>query len=442
MGKYQWHLFCLAGFGYTCDQVLAGLMLGSTFWGLGADLIGRKIAFNTTLLISSIFGLSAGGSPNFLAACCLLACCGFELGGNMPVDSIIFLEFLPSSHGYLLELFTVWWAVGQFIPAFALWGLISNFSSSADTPAGECQRADNMGWGYLLFTMGALTMVAWILRFFCFNLQESPKYLVAERRYSEAIKVLETVAAYNGTTQSLQVTDLEAVEHNSPIPNTTQRKATLARATELVNPAATIDHLRGLCATKEMTLSFFMVLLLWGMIGMANPIYNSFLPVYLAIHGAQSGDKRIPTTYRNLFITVICSIPGTVLGAWLINVRKIGRKGTLGVSLLLTGSFLFAFTTARTQGTILAFNCIISFTQFTIWGALYCYTPEVFPSIHRGTGTGLAAAFNRLCGLSGALITTYSGFTNVPPYIGAAMWLGADLLSFALTFATRNKASL
>lgn len=77
-----------------------------------------------------------------------------------------------------------------------------------------------------------------------------------------------------------------------------------------------------------------------------------------------------------------------------------------------------------------------------MWGALYCYTPEVLSTAHRGTGVGLAAAANRLCGLAGTLIVTYSGYSNVPLYLGACMWMGAGLLSFVLPFETRNKASI
>ena len=30
------------------------------------------------------------------------------VGGNLPVDSSIFLEFLPASHGYLLTVLSIW----------------------------------------------------------------------------------------------------------------------------------------------------------------------------------------------------------------------------------------------------------------------------------------------------------------------------------------------
>ncbi|EXJ79526.1 hypothetical protein A1O3_07805 [Capronia epimyces CBS 606.96] len=467
MGKYQWTLFGLAGYGWLCDQLwessvsnalpeianefqprrsgflivalMVGLILGASFWGLGCDLIGRRWAWNLSLLFACVFGLVAAGSNSWVTCCSLIALSGFGIGGNLPVDGTVFLEFLPGTHQYLLEILTVWWAAGQFIAAFASWGLLSHYSCSSDTPAGECRKADNMGWRYLFILMGGLTMIGFCVRFFVFRLYESPKYLVSLGKYEEAIDVLNKVAKYNGVTQSLTVEHLRAAEQNAE--STDHRREHFKRAVAHLGPRGW-NNIRVLWSTKKLALSFALVMLLWGMIGMANPIYNSLLPIYLQIHGAESGDSSTGTTYRNLLVTIVCSIPGTLLGGYLIGMKRIGRKGTLGFSLLLTGAFLFAFTTARTQGTILAFNCIISFTQYIMWGALYYYTPEVFPTFHRGTAVGLAASFNRVCGLAGTLITTYSGFTNVPLFLGASLWMAAGLLSFVLPFETRNKASL
>lgn len=273
----------------------------------------------------------------------------------------MFLEFLPGTHQYLLEILTVWWAAGQVIPAFASWGFLPNFSCSPDTPAGECRRADNMGWRYLFILMGGITLIGFLLRFVVFKLHESPKYLVSLGKLEEAIDVLNKVAAYNGTQQSLTVEDLQSAETFED--GTSRRRTHLKRTFSHLGPRGW-NNIRGLWSTKKLALSFCLVMLVWGLIGMANPIYNSFLPVYLAQQGAQAGDSRISTTYRNLFITIICSIPGTLLGGYLIGMKRVGRKGTLGVSLMLTGTFLYAFTSARTQAAILAYNCIIAFTQY------------------------------------------------------------------------------
>lgn len=53
--------------------------------------VGYRWSFNLTLLIAGVFGLSAGGSLNFVTLASLLAVVGVGVGGNMPVDSAVFL---------------------------------------------------------------------------------------------------------------------------------------------------------------------------------------------------------------------------------------------------------------------------------------------------------------------------------------------------------------
>lgn len=73
----------------------AGLIVGASFWGISSDFIGRRPAFNCTLLIAGIFLCAAGGALNFIAFSALWAVIGTAAGGNVPVDSMIFLEFVP-----------------------------------------------------------------------------------------------------------------------------------------------------------------------------------------------------------------------------------------------------------------------------------------------------------------------------------------------------------
>jgi MFS family permease len=47
----------------------AGLAVGALFWGLAADVIGRKWAFNLTCLITSVFGLLLVGLTIFAISC-------------------------------------------------------------------------------------------------------------------------------------------------------------------------------------------------------------------------------------------------------------------------------------------------------------------------------------------------------------------------------------
>lgn len=96
-------------------------MLGSSLWPMTADFIGRKPAFNITLALSSIAGLIGAGAPNFTAITTLCGIVGLATGGNQPVDSAIFLEFIPASHQYLLTMQSAFWSVGQAVAVLLAW---------------------------------------------------------------------------------------------------------------------------------------------------------------------------------------------------------------------------------------------------------------------------------------------------------------------------------
>lgn len=100
---------------YTTLITFIGLSIGSTFWGVASDIIGRRPAFNMTLLLCGAFGFATALGPNWPGTCALFLCMGLGVGGNLPVDGALFLEFLPTASNSLLTLLSVWWPVGQLI---------------------------------------------------------------------------------------------------------------------------------------------------------------------------------------------------------------------------------------------------------------------------------------------------------------------------------------
>ena len=48
------------------------LLVGALFWGITADIIGRKFAFNFSLLISAVFAIAAGGASSYVGWCSLV----------------------------------------------------------------------------------------------------------------------------------------------------------------------------------------------------------------------------------------------------------------------------------------------------------------------------------------------------------------------------------
>ncbi|KAL8861299.1 MAG: hypothetical protein Q9178_002171 [Gyalolechia marmorata] len=464
MGKYQWELFVLVGFGWAADNMwpiitslilpavalefnqskppllsLAqniGLLAGAIFWGFGCDIFGRRLAFNATIGVTAVFGLVAAGSPNFAAIGCFAALWSVGVGGNLPVDSAVFLEFLPGSHQYLLTILSIFWAFAQLLATLVAWPLLGyrTCSSEQSTP---CTRSQNFGWRYFLIAMGGFSMICFILRFVFFTLYESPKFLMGKGKDAEAVAVVQKVAVKNHKISPLSIADLEI--HDAEGQQGTDAAAALKRKLEKID----LEHVRALFRTSKLAYSTALIMFIWAFIGLAYPLYNAFIPYTLSSRGASFGDGSTYLTYRNSLIIAVLGIPGALFGGVLVEVPKFGRKGALALSTILTGVFLFGSTTARNSNSLLGWNCAFNFMSNIMYAVLYAYTPEIFPTKDRGTGNALTASANRIFGIMAPIIAIYANLeTAAPVYVSGALFIAAGVLVSLLPFESRGKASL
>ncbi|KAG6873000.1 hypothetical protein C0995_004132 [Termitomyces sp. Mi166 len=418
-----------------------GLLVGAVFWGVGSDVWGRKISFNITLLLIAIFALAGGGSPNSVSLCSFSAVWSIGVGGNLPVDSAIFLEFVPASHQYLLTVLSIWWALGQLLASLIAWPLIGNFSCAISTPP-ICSRSANKGWRYFLFTMGGFMFVLWMIRFFIFKLYESPKYLMGRGRDDAAVNVVHRVAEHNYTTSSLTLDDLTksgSLSSEKGRVMDTSAKGAIAR--KLAKFGA--GHVHSLFATRKLAYSTTLLIIIWAFVGLAFPLYNAFVPFYLATRGADFGDGSLYITYRNQVILSVIGVPGALLAGYMVELPILGRRGTLAISTVLTGAFILASTTARTSNALLGWNCAYSFTSNVMYGVLYAITPEIFPAKDRGTGNAITAAANRVFGVMAPIIALYANLTtSVPIFIAGAIFVVSGFIALLLPFESRGRASI
>ncbi|KAJ0346843.1 hypothetical protein KNSL1_007120 [Colletotrichum chrysophilum] len=426
MGPFQWKVFAMTGFGcapvrnefavkriaFLTVAKYVGLVICSTAWPMTADYIGRKLAFNVTLLIPAVSGLVGAGAPNFVAIATFCAFIGLGTGGNQPVDSAIFLEFIPATHQYLLTMQSAFWSFGQAIAALIAWPLIANFSCPSGLPAGECRYEDNLGWRYTYWAFGGLTLIMFLLRLL-FRVYETPKYLLGRGLDREAVEVVQKIAARNGGSTWITLEHFEAVDaelgvtHDATaasLPRLETRNV-MRRQLENFKP----EKILTLFSTPRFALSTTLVLFLWCSIGMAFPLYNSFIPIFLENKGASQGDSSLSTTYRNYAIQAVCGIPASILGGFTVDMKRIGRKDTGTFACVGTGVFLFLFTRATTPAGVTGFTCAIAFFQNLVYGLLYSYTPELFPAPVRGSANGLVALFNRMIRRQRSLETADDG---------------------------------
>lgn len=170
---------------------------------------------------------------------------------------------------------------------------------------------------------------------------------------------------------------------------------------------------------------------------MGYTLFNAFLPQYL------SNNTTVYETYRNYCITAAVGVPGPLVAGYMVDLKYIGRKGTLAISTMLTGVLLFCFTAATTPETQLVCSALESFTQMIMYGVLYAYTPEVFPAPNRGTGTGIASCLNRIAGLCAPIIAIYGGSdAKAPIYAAGALMLASFVAMCLLPIETMGKQIL
>lgn len=479
---YHLKLFCLNGMGYATDSQLsyvqatvavfvrkqfnqsfasdsealfAGMLTGAIVWGFSADIIGRKTAFNTSLLLSSIFSFLAGTMGNWGTYCLFVGLSAAAFGGNLVLDTTVFLEYLPSRYSWCVTFLALWWGVGQTIATLVGWAMLTY--SSCDTSADVCEAGENRGWRYTYFVNAAIVFVFSMLRLFVIELQETPKYLVCNGRDKEAVKVLQSMALKYKRTCSLTLEQLQscgnihvdvvptATEHGGFDPDSESEVESRKpqRQIQLQSWFSKIkSHLKLLFQNRKVARSTTLLYLSWLLLGLAYPLYANFLPIYLSNKGANVSASTTSGQYRDNVFPNIAAIGGPIIAGALLYFfpRRLGHRGTMAIGALCSMICFFAYTQVKTRPQNLALSSLVYIFIDTYYGCLYAYTPAVLPSAARATGNALAFGLIRGMSCFVPLIAYFADpKTSVPIWIcGAAVGI-IGCLSFLYPFEPSMK---
>lgn len=199
--------------------------------------------------------------------------------------------------------------------------------------------------------MGFLATLRFIVNPFLF-FQETPKYKLAKGDDEGAVANIQRMAKTYNRECSLTLEALQAC-------GTTNLQESPARKRFDVSEIA--FHVRGLFQTRDLAHSTLLLWLSWALIGLAYPLFNVFLPTYLASRGAQFNQLSADVTWRNYAIVNVCSIFGPLV-AGLMAATALGRKYTMVIGALATMAFSWAYSTVKSNEGNVAFACMITFT--------------------------------------------------------------------------------
>src|SRR4051794_569407 len=367
-----WHTDA-SSLAWVASAGFAGMAIGAAAGGLFADRVGRRSVFALTLLLYGVAtGLSAlSWSVGVLIALRFLV--GLGLGAELPVASTLVSEFAPRRiRGRMVVILEAFWAVGW--TAAALLGYLVIPSS-----------ADGWRWAFLVGAVPALwaAIVRW-------RLPESVRFLESQGRDEEAersVRWFESAARVPAPSAA-----------GTPHPTETAGR----RVADLFSPAL-----------RRRTLAVWLV---WFTVNFSY--YGAF--IWLPSLLVAAGFPLVRSFEFTLLIT-LAQLPGYAVSAWLV--ERWGRRGTLAVFLLgsAVAAALFGFgAVSGSEAWIVGAGMVMSFFNLGAWGALYAATPELYPTLLRGTGSGWAAGVGRIASILAPL--------SVPPLVA----LGGTAVAFAV----------
>jgi MFS transporter, putative metabolite:H+ symporter len=114
----------------------------------------------------------------------------------------------------------------------------------------------------------------------------------------------------------------------------------------------------------------------------------------VAAQRLRAAGVRFLQSYGYAFLLALAQVPGYFSAAWLV--ERWGRRPTIVTYLVATAAGTFLFALAPGTGLLLTGGIVMSAFSLGAWGALYAYTPELYPTVLRGTGFGAASGMSRI----------------------------------------------
>ncbi|MBA49054.1 MAG: MFS transporter [Paracoccus sp. (in: a-proteobacteria)] len=327
-----------------------GMFFGAWIFGRLADRIGRRNLLMATVAMDAVFGLASVFAQDFTWLLVLRFLTGAAVGGTLPVDYAMMAEFLPPrNRGRWLVWLEGFWAIGTIVIALTAW-IAATYGAAAP-------------WRWIFAIAAIPALIGVFLRLW---VPESPMYLVRQGRAAEAKAVVDRVLAANGM-------------------------RTLPAGAELI-PAPVPAGAERSIFSAILRMRTIGVMIVWFLVSVSYYGVFVWVPGQLATEGF--GFVR---GYGFLVILALAQIPGYALAAW--GVEALGRRATLMGFLILSAAGCFLFTLASGTAMIAGALILMSFALLGTWGALYAFTPELYPTHLRGTGMGTASAMARLGGI-------------------------------------------
>lgn len=340
-----------------------GFLFGAAIAGILGDRIGRRTVMMYALLFYSVFTVLAATAPSYEIFVAARVLAGLGTGAESAIIAPFLAEFVPAARrGWFLGALAGFFSFG-FVGA----ALIGRFV----VPTSD----QGWRWAQVLSAIPVL-MVLWWRR----SLPESPRYLLLRGRTAEAEQV---VADFERRAELATGSPLP------PVPAATAEDADADTEAEEGRRSPPVSDAVRFLWSHEMARRTAVVWTLWFVITFSYYGFFSWIPTLLIERGI-----TVTRSFEFSIIIYAAQIPGYFSAAWCN--ERLDRRRTIAIYLVGSAISAFVLSQVDTSVAIVAAGAILSFFLNGVYAGLYAYTPEVFPTWVRATGTGLSSAFGRI----------------------------------------------
>lgn len=378
----EWSLSSVV-LGRVFSAMVVGMLIGSLTFGVVADRIGRRAAFQITVAIFGVFSGLAAFAQNVQQLAIIQLLVGVGIGGFVPVDASVISEFMPTRHrGRIVSLWALFYPVGGLLAALSASLVVAEF-----------------GWR-VLFIIGAVPAVLVVL--LRRLIPETPRYLLRAGRGEEARQSYRWLAGRDAVEVEAQTTESEAATPQGSPVKTLLGKPLRARTLMIWT------------VWFGWSFSYFGILL--------------WLPTLLTKYRGM----RLSEVFAYMIGFMICGILGRITMSSVID--KVGRVTMIGLFGLCASVAVLFFGHSTDRVWLFVTGYVFAFFHDGGLSAIASYTPELYPTSARATGYGFAAGVGRVASIISPLIVGYVVNLDVS-YVFVVFACGYALAAGAAKFA-------
>ncbi|NXI33332.1 S226A protein, partial [Sterrhoptilus dennistouni] len=370
---------------------MAGVLVGALVLGGLSDRFGRKAMLMWSYLQLGVMGTCTAFAPNYASYCVFRFAGGMALSGFGLSIACLVVEWIPTPYRAITVAITGFaYTLGQIILA------------------GVAYAVPHWRWLQL-----SVSLPFFVFLLYSWWLAESARWLVLSGKAERAVKVLQRVATFNNRKEEGEKITVEMLKSNM--------KEELAA----LKSSYTVSDL---VRTPVIRHIFFCLSIVWfstsfAYYGLAMDLQNFEFDIYVVqlIFGA-------------------VDIPAKLMS--ILTITYVGRRFTQAAALILAGLAILAnilvprdLRTLRTALAVFGKGCLAA-----SFNCVFLYTGELYPTVIRQTGMGMANTMSRLGSIMAPLVKMVGELFPALPFLiyGAAPVVSGLVAAFLPE--TRNTA--